>query len=358
MKQMRKGLLTFCLLSAGFCLRAQKIETTRVIAQTSQRTVKLPGEFQPYEAVDLHARVPGYVEKVLVDVGSQVRSGELLVQLSAPELAAQVAEAQSKVQAAAAQRAEAEARLASVQATYDRLKTAATTPGAIAGNELVTAEKSVEAARSLVQSREAAIQAAQAVLRSVQETQRYLRLVAPFSGTITARYAHPGALANSSTPLLRLEQNERLRLIIALPESLTAQVHRGTRVAFTVPAYPGQEFHGTVARLPRSLDPKTRTMPLELDVHNSDYKLAPGMYPEVLWSSQPGRPVLLVPATAVVTTTERTFVIRIQKGTAEYVPVTKASTSGDQVEVRSPRLQEGDVIVKRATDEIREGTRL
>ena len=106
-------------------------------------------------ASPLHAKVAGYVERVLVDRGSVVKQGDLLVELSAPEMTAQIAEAESKVQAAEADRLQAEAQLAAAQSTYERLKKAAETPGAIAGNELVQAEKQVEAAQALVRSRAA-----------------------------------------------------------------------------------------------------------------------------------------------------------------------------------------------------------
>ena len=117
--------------------------------------VELPGEFLPFLSVSLHAKVPGYVERILVDRGSRVEDGQLLAELSAPEMAAQIAEAESKVQAAESDRLQAEAQLAAAQSTYDRLKKAAETPGAIAGNELIQAEKQVEAAQALVQSRAA-----------------------------------------------------------------------------------------------------------------------------------------------------------------------------------------------------------
>ena len=122
-----------------------------VVSKAVSRTVDLPGEFQPFLSVSLHAKVPGYVERVLVDRGSVVKQGQLLVELSAPEMKAQIAEAESKVQAAESDRLQAEAQLAAAQSTYDRLKKAAETPGAIAGNELIQAEKQVEAAQALVQ---------------------------------------------------------------------------------------------------------------------------------------------------------------------------------------------------------------
>jgi hypothetical protein len=128
-------------------------------------------------------------------------------------------------------------------------------------------------------------------------------------------------------------------------------------VAFTVAAYPGETFSGVVSRIPHSLDEKTRSMPVELDVMNSGRKLAPGMYPEVQWPVRTARAALLVPPTAIVTTTERTFVIRINNGVAEWVNVTRGAPSGDLVEVHGP-LGKDDVIVRRGTDEIRPGVRV
>jgi len=118
---------------------AQAPALVPVVSKTASRTVELPGELQPYLTVDVHARIAGYVERVLVDRGSYVKQGQLLAQLSAPELKAQIAEAESKIQAAESERAQAEAQLTAAQSTSDRLKKAAETPGAIAGNELVQA---------------------------------------------------------------------------------------------------------------------------------------------------------------------------------------------------------------------------
>src|SRR6059058_866422 len=136
-----------------------------VISKPVSRTIDLPGELQPYLTVDVHARIAGYVERILVDRGSTVKQGQLLAELSAPELKAQIAEAESRIQAAASERTQAEAQLAAAQSTYDRLKKAAETPGAIAGNELVQAEQQVEAARALARSRQQASQAAESAVK-------------------------------------------------------------------------------------------------------------------------------------------------------------------------------------------------
>src|ERR1700738_3937935 len=132
---------------------AQTPEQVAVVSKAVSRTVELPGEIQPFQSVSVHAKIRSFVEKVLVDRGSVVKKDQMLAELSAPEMKAQLAEAESKVQAAESDRAQAEAQLAAAQAVYDRLKKAAETPGAIAGNEIVQAQKQVEAAQALVQSK-------------------------------------------------------------------------------------------------------------------------------------------------------------------------------------------------------------
>lgn len=337
---------------------AQPVETVRVVSKQVERKSRLPGEFLPYQEVALHARVTGYVEKVEVDRGSVVRKGQTLVELSAPEMNAQLAEAKSKARAAEAQKAEAEARAIAAQSTAERLEVAAKTPGAISGNELVQARKAVDAVKAQVAALEGSIQAAQAAVTAIQDLQQYLRVTAPFDGVITERFVHPGALASSSSgPLLKLEQTTRLRLVVAVPETEAGAIPRGGQVTFTVPAFPGERFSGPIARQAHSIDPRTRTEAVELDVANPGGRLAPGMYPEVSWPVRRGRPSVMVPPAAVVTTTERVFVIRVRDGKVEWVNVRKGAVSGDLVEVIG-EVHEGDEVVKRGSDEIREGTRL
>lgn len=340
----------------------QSVETVRVVSRTVERKLALPGELAPYLAVDLYARVNGFVGQVDVDRGSMVKKGQSLIMLVAPELVAQLAEAESKAQAAESQRAEAQARLVASQSTYERTKAAAATPGAVAENEVVVAEKSMEAARALVEALESASRAAQASAAAIKDLEGYLNVTAPFDGVITTRFVHPGALAGpaagaSTTPLLRLEDNARLRLVVAVPEADAGGIPKGARVTFTVPAYPAETFEGVVARVAHSLDLKTRTMPVELDVSNPNLRLAPGMYAQVQWPVRAARAALLVPSASVVTTNERQFVVRIGSGVAEWVTVRRGAPAGDLVEVFGP-LRAGDLIARRGTDELREGTRV
>ena len=365
----------------------QGTEMAAVVSKPVSRTIVLPGEIQPFLNVALRAKVSGYVDRVLVDRGSAVKEGELLIELSAPEMKAQIAEAESKVQVAEGDRLQAEAKLASLgstltsleatlastQATYDSLKVASQTPGAISGNELEIALRSVESQRAAVEAQRGNIQAqrasieairnakaaAEAALRALKEMEGYLRVTAPFTGVVTERIVHPGALVGpgSNEPLLVLQQVSHLRVTVAVPEENVGGIAKGASVTFQVPAYPERNYSGTVARRAQSLDSKTRTMAVELDVMNPDQSLAPGMYATVKWPVRREKPALYVPKTSVVTTTERTFVIREKNGKAEWVNVGKGAGDGDFIEVTGP-LQPGDKVVKRANDELREGATL
>lgn len=361
------------------------------------RQLRLPGELLAYQDVMLYPKVQGFIEWIGVDRGSAVRAGQLLVRLSAPEIGSQRSEAMARTGSAAAQRLEAEARVGSIRAqrleaeaklaaasaTYQRLKSASATPGVVSGNELENAQRIVEAEQARVQvyrdnekAAQAQVQAlaeneaaTRAAVKSAEATENYLRIVAPFDGVITERNAHQGSLvgpasAGAAMPLLRLQQVSRLRLVIAVPEMEIAAIKNGAKVDFTVPAFPGDKFSGTIARIGDAVDANTRTMPVELDVQNQTRgvrRLAPGMFPQVLWPSKRLQPSLLVPPSAVAVTTERSFVIRIRDGLTEWVDVKRGASinqqGSDLVEIFGD-LSPGDQIALRGTDELRAGTRV
>jgi RND family efflux transporter MFP subunit len=314
-----------------------KIAVETVVSRRLDDTVRLPGELLPFLGVDLYPKVTGILEWIGVDRGSKVRRGQVLVRLSAPELTAQ--------------RLEAEAKLRANEITYERLTTAAATPGVVAPNDLEIAKRTVHGDRARV--------------RSLKEMEAYLIITAPFDGVITTRNVHPGALvgpaggggAGANPPLVRIEQVTHLRLMVPVPEQYTGQIAPGQPVPFTVPAFPGRRFEGTITRVAHSVDMKTRTMPVEMDVDNPSGLLAPGMFPEVDWPVRRSGETLFVPAKAVVTTTELTFVIRVREGTAEWVKVKKGQAVGGLIEVFGD-LSAGDAVVARATDELRPGTKV
>jgi len=336
------------------------VDIVRVVEQPLDVQLSLPGELTAFQSVAIYPRVTGFVKTVNVDRGSSVRAGDLLATLEAPELVAQRAEAQSKLQAAEAQLAVARARADSDKGTFDKLKSASATPGVVAGNDVLIAEKAADASQSQVASAQQNVEASRQALNAVREMEGYLRITAPFEGVVTERNVHPGALVGPSSgagaaPLLRVVENSRLRLIVPVPEAYTSELKAGTQIPFAVAAYPGQSFSGSVARIAHAVDVGSRTMAVELDVVNKDGRLAPGTFCQVRWPIRRPGPSLFVPSTSVAATTDRTFVIRIRGGKAEWVDVRTGLTSGTLVEVFGD-LRPGDEIAGRGTDELRPGT--
>ena len=334
------------------------LDTTKVVSQALEKTITIPGDLTPYQGVNMNARVPGFVESIAVDRGSWVKRGQVLGTLSAPELRAQRLEAEAKFQAVRAQEAEAEAKTVAARSTYDRLKAASATPGVVAGHDVEIAERSLEAARAHVNALKSSGGAAEAAVKAVAEMEAYLELAAPFDGVITERNVHPGSLVGPSTgALLRIEQVSRLRLTVPVPEAYVGTIVKGTKVEFRVSAFPDQTFQGVIARPAHSLDMKTRSMLVELEVANPKLRLASGMFAEVQWPVSRAGASLFVPTTAVVRTSERQFVVRVRNGVAEWVDVRRGELNGNVIEVFGD-LREGDVVVRRGNDEIRPGTKV
>jgi membrane fusion protein, multidrug efflux system len=323
-------------------------------------TLSLPGELSPYQSVAIFPRVTGFVKTISVDRGSRVAAGDLIAVIEAPELVAQRSEAQSKVQSAEAQLAAVRSKADANAGTYQKLKAAAATPGVVAGNDVVVAEKTVEADNGQIAAAQQNVEAARQILNSVREMERYLRITAPFAGIVTERNVHPGALVGpgsgpgAAVPMVRLVENRRLRLVIPVPEAYAAGVTTGMPMSFTVATYPGQTFSGTVARISHSVDVASRTMAVELDVNNGDARLAPGTFAQVSWPVRRSEPSLLVPSGSVTSTTDRTFVVRIRDDRAEWVDVKTGLGSGPLVEVFGD-LRPGDTVAVRGTDQIRAG---
>jgi len=339
------------------------IEVVKVVEQPLSVTLSLPAELNAYQTVALYARVTGFVKTIRVDRGSRVREGELLAVLEAPELVAQKSEAQSKLQSTEAQLGALRSKAEGDASTYEKLKAASATPGVVAGNDVVLAQKAVEADQGQIAAAQQTVEAARQALASMIDMEGYLRITAPFSGLVTERNVHPGALVGptggpgAATPIVRIVERSRLRLVIPVPEAYTSGMTSGTALNFSVAAYPGQTFAGTVSRISQSVDVSTRTMAVELDVNNADGRLAPGTFCQVRWPVRRPGPSLLVPSGSVANTTGRTFVIRVRGGRTEWIDVKSGLTSGALIEVFG-ELKPGDEIAARGTDEVRAGTQV
>ena len=339
---------------------AQTVEVVPVAAQKLATVFTLPAQLVPFETVDIYPRVTGFMDMIRVDRGSRVHKGELIIRLSAPELVAQRAQAESALRAAESQLTTAQAKLASDKGTYQHLAAAAQTPGVVAENDVMEASQTVSADQGLVQSAEHNAAAARDALRSVAQLESYLNIYAPFDGIVTTRNLHPGALVGPASgpsgtmPIVQIVDAAHLRLVVPVPEAYVGEMQVGQQVAFTVPAHPGETFHAPIARISHDVELNTRTMPVELDVHSTDGRLSPGSFSSVQWPVHRAATTMFVPASAVTNDQQRTFVERVRNGKAEWVDVVTGLGVSGNIEVFGD-LKPGDEVIRNATDAIRPG---
>jgi membrane fusion protein, multidrug efflux system len=311
-------------------------------------SLQIPGELIAYQQVDLYAKVNSFVKKLYVDVGSEVREGELLVTLEAPELGSQQAGAQSNIKSR-------EAIYLASKANYDRLLETSKTPGTISPNDL-------EQAAARKNSDQAQLQSAESAYKEITETQNYLQIRAPFAGIITARNVNPGAYVGpsgkgSELPLFNLQEQKRLRLVLSVPEAYTSYLNHKNEVGFAVRSLPGQTFSAVIKRLSGTIDERLRSQRVEMDVFNENKKLLPGMVAEVNLPLPSGDSTFIVPRSAVVNSTENVFVIRVVNNQTQRVDVKTGRDAKGFIEIYG-NLHEGDLLLRAASDEIRNGTEL
>ncbi len=335
------------------------VTTVLVQRQRPRLSTDLPAELEPYQDVVLRARVAGFVSRLYVDRGSQVRAGQVLAVIEAPDLVARVGEAQQRLSAARAQRAAARAALIRDQATLDRLTGAAhAMPGAVAGNDITVAEQTVRMDAAQVEARTAAEAAAQQAAEALRALQQYLRVRAPFSGMVVTRMISAGALVGpGGAPMFELQQLDPLRLTVDVPEDEVGGAVVGNRVNFTVTNAPGAQFTAAVARIAHSVRPQTRTMPVEADAANPRLVLAPGMFARVRWPIERPQASLYVPSDAVMDSTAGHAVEVVRGGRIAMVNVTPGYTDGARMEVFGP-LRAGDAVVAPVDKGLTAGTKV
>ncbi|WEA03102.1 efflux RND transporter periplasmic adaptor subunit [Mucilaginibacter sp. SJ] len=330
---------------------AVETPTVQIVPVTKGRlssNITIPGELIPYQQVDLYAKTNSYVKKLLVDIGTEVKQGQLLAVLEAPEINSQLAAAQSRIK-------QFEAVYFASKATYDRLVSTSKTPGTVSQNDLEQAEAKKKADQ-------ANIDAAKSGLKEVSANLAYLEIRAPFDGVITSRNVNLGAYVGpggkSTDPLFTIQDQDRLRLVVSVPEIYTGALSNKSEVKFTVRALPSQTFTTQVKRIAGALDEKLRAERLEMDVYNKEKKLLPHMFAEVSVPLPAGDSTYVVPKTAVATSTEKVFVIKVVDHKAVWVDVKKGLSNGDSIEIFGGDLKPDDKLVKAASDEIRNGSTL
>jgi membrane fusion protein (multidrug efflux system) len=308
----------------------------------------VPGELIAFQQVDLYAKVNSFVRKLYVDVGSEVKEGQPLATMEAPELQSQLASAESKMKSQ-------EAIYIASKANYDRVVETSKTPGTISQND-------IDQADARQKSDLAQWDAAKAAYNEVEETLKYLEIRAPFNGVISMRNVNPGAYVGpsgkgSELPLFTLQEQKHMRLVISVPEAYTGYLTNNDKVNFSVKALPNRVFTAQVRRLAGALDNHLRAERTEMDVYCNDKALLPGMVAEVELPLPARDSTFIVPNSAVVNGTERLFVIRLTPDRkADWVDVKAGRSQDGKIEVFARGLNEGDRLVTTATEEIRSGS--
>ncbi|GAB4018214.1 efflux RND transporter periplasmic adaptor subunit [Spirosoma koreense] len=319
-----------------------RYDAVRVTATRPSSELNLPGELESYYETDLYPRVSSYVKALHADIGDQVQKGQVLAELEAPELTANLTEAYSKVKAA-------EAVYGASKGTFLRVLRTSRTAGAISPVDL-------ETSRTRAISDSLGVVAANAHYASVQQLVSYLKITAPFTGVITDRRLSPGAFVGpggqNGVPMLKIKQLDRLRLRIAVPEAYLGDIRRGASVQFSVRSFPGQTFTGRINRISNNVRPETRSEMIEIDFPNKGGKLKPGMFASVRLPVSPAAEgSLYVPKSAVISTMDRTFVQKVVDGKAVRVTVQKGDDTAGQTQVFG-ELKPGDIILKTASDDL------
>jgi len=361
--------LALFLLSRHGKAPAEQPRAAAVVAVTRGNlasSLMVAGQFQPYQQVDLHAKVSGYIRWIKVDIGDRVRQGEVLALLEVPELQNQVEGAQAEVRhsqsditRAQSEVVSAESTYSAVHAEYTRLEEASKErPGLIAEQELDDARAKDQQATAQVGVAKASLDAMQQQIgvsratRSRLETMsRYEQIIAPFTGVVTKRYADTGSLIqagqdnNTQTlPVVQVAESDLLRLRMPVPESDVPYIQVGGDVQVKVNAT-GHTFTGKIIRFSRALDTNTRTMLTEVDVPNHDLSLNPGMYAETTIQLQRKNDALILPAQAVVQNGDQSYVLVVDATNhVEKRNVILGIQTSNRVEITSG-LQAGDNVI-------------
>jgi len=355
--------------SDEFNARAATIPSARVASAQRgdiSHVLTLAGQFQPYQVVDVHPKVSGYMKKINVDIGDIVRQGQTLAVLEVPELKAQLqqtvyAEDQSKEQVTEAQHeiGRASATHAALHASYERLQEAANGhPGLIAQQELddaqakdLASESQVDAAKSALAAARQHAGVAEADNQRVQALHNYTTVQAPISGVVVWRYADTGALiqggTNSNTgaiPIVRLSQSSLLRLRIPVPESDVRYVHQGDQLRVRVDSI-GRSLTGKIVRFTRDVNFETRTMETEVDVENRDLAISPGMYANTMLRLAHVGDAITIPIEAIVLNGTQHVVYALDSANHVHVRNVDVGLEGTKLAEIKDGLNPGDRVI-------------
>lgn len=352
------------------------VAVAKATKQNISTTLDIASEFQPYQEINVYAKVSGYVQKLDVDWGTHVRQGQLLAALEVPELQQQLEIDQASVRRGEQDVARAKEMLAGARSsynvahlTYTRLASVQKTqPHLVAQEEVdqaqgkdTQANADVSAAQDSLAASEQGLAAAKASLEKDKALYGYSQITAPFDGVVTEIDAYKGALLPAGTssnkgdqPLCHLADNSTLRLVIPVPESAVPNTKIGSAVQVRVPVL-NKTFKGTVAHISGELDLSTRTMHTEIDIPNPKLEIVPGMYAYATLVLQHRNNVLTVPVQALDRQGTDVSVLRVDaQHKLARVKVQTGLETSDLVEVTSG-LSPDDLVVVSARSQLRQG---
>jgi RND family efflux transporter MFP subunit len=337
-----------------------QLRTATVEPASATMLVSLPGTTLAWATAEIFARASGYIEKRNVDIGDHVKAGQLLAEISAPEIDHQIAQAQatlSQTQAALRQQ-QANAGLAGVTWGRDR---PLVKEGWVTRQQGDVDRQNLRAQQAAVGVAQANIAAQQAQIKVLQQSKDYLRVLAPFDGVVTRRNIDVGSLVQaddtSGTFMFTVMQTDVLRTWVYVPQDQAFGVEPGVEALVRVPELPNRSFPGKVTRIADALDPNTRTLLTEIDVPNPDGVLSPGTYCTVELHIPQKAPSVIVPADAIVFDADGLHVVLVKKGIVHMEKIAILRDFGTEVEI-ADGLEPGDQIVLNPPVNLAEGSRI
>lgn len=310
-----------------------------------KKQISLPGEILPYERVQIRSKVTGYIGKINVDIGSEVKRGDVLVVIDAPEIKSKSVEALGKKNSA-------ESKFLSSKDSYERLLKASAIKGAISENDLQLTKNKFVADSS-------EFQAALYAYQSYKEMESYLTITAPFNGTITKRNSDEGAYIGNPTdkPILEIENNNILRLRVSVPEALIGVKLLENKGQFTTRGIPDKKFTAVLSRKAGSVDIATRSEIWEFEVNNENKLIKSGMFADVKMTVIRDGKSFVIPFSSILTTLEKKVVIRIKNGKTELIDISQGINLPDKAEIFG-NLFVGDTLVLKANEELKQDTKV
>ena len=323
------------------------VRTAAIKASEEFRSATWPATIEAFAQANLYARASGYIAKRTVDIGSRVKAGDLLVEIAAPEIDHQIAQAEGTLTQLRASLQQAQANRDLAQVTWDR-DNPLVQKGWVTPQQGDTDRLNLQAREAAVAVAAANITAQKAQLRVLQQQKIYQSVIAPFDGVITLRNIDVGALvqadATSGTFLFTLMHSDVMRIQLYVPQDEAFGVAPGTAAVVRVPEMPGRDFPGTVTRIADALQPGSRTLLTEIDVPNPDHALSPGVYCTVELKIPRKTPSLIVPSEAIVFNRDGLNVAVVEDGVARIHHVTVVRDFGTTVEV-SAGVKDGDQVI-------------